>query len=369
MILLVTLFYKNRYLCTGLPTIHDIFVRSVYQKMAHKNRKLSIPRKTTLAFWVILAFINPTLLQSFQLTAGEPPVTLSDNQREEKAVIIIRSHQIVAYDETIKGFQEGCKGKGITIQAVYDLNGIAETGKKVNQGIRNNKPPPDLILAVGVLAATLAKEYFADIPIIFCLVINHERFNFQGSNITGISAEASIEDQFLSLKELLGAQKRVGVIYDPIQTENIVAEAVRIAKKHDFVLVTKKVASEKDVAASLDAIINKIDVLWMIPDSTIITRESLPVILKKVQKQRLPTFCTSSAIVKAGALASISIDYAQTGFQAAEIAQALLYHSTAISPGVKHPEKLKWTLNTMTAKWLGINIAPFESRSDVVLYP
>lgn len=337
--------------------------------MVHQNRKLSIPRKTALVFWVILVFFSPDPLKSFQLTAGEPPLTLSDNRRDEKAVIIIRSHQIVAYDEAIKGFQEGCQGKGITVRDIYDLNGDAETGKKVVLGIRNNKPPPDLILAVGVLAATLAKEYFTDTPIIFCLVINHERFNFQGSNISGISAEASIEDQFLSLKELLGSQKRVGVIYDPIQTENIVAEALPIAKKHDFNLITKKVSSEKDVATSLDAIINKIDVLWMIPDSTVITKESLTVILKKVQKQRLPTFCTSSAIVKAGALASISIDYAQTGIQAAEIAQSILYHNAATSPGVKRPVKLKWTLNTKTAKWLEIDIAPFESRSDVTLYP
>ncbi len=337
--------------------------------MVHKNRKLSIPRKTALVFWVAISFFSPTLLQSLQLTASEPPSALSDDRRDEKTAIIIRSHQIAAYDEAIKGFQEGCKGKGITVRDIYDLNGDAETGKKVVLGIRSNKPPPDLILVVGVLAATLAKEYFADIPVIFCLVINHERFHFQGSNITGISAEAATEDQFLAIKELLGAQKRVGVIYDPIQTENIVAEAIPIAKKHDFDLITKKIASEKDVAAALDAIINKIDVLWMIPDSTVITKEALSIILKKAQKQRLPTFCTSGAIVKAGALASISIDYAQTGFQAAEIAQSLLYRKKETTPGVKRPEKLKWTLNTKTAKWLGIDIAPFEYRSDVTLYP
>ncbi len=294
---------------------------------------------------------------------------MSDNRRDEKTAIVIRSHQVVAYDEAIKGFQEGCKDKGITVRDIYDLNGNAETGKKIVLGIRSNKSPPDLILVVGVLAATLAKEYLTDVPVIFCLVINHKRFHFQGSNITGISAEAATEDQFLAMKELLGEQKRVGIIYDPIQTENIVTEAFLIAKKHGFDLITKKIASEKDVAAALDAIINNIDVLWMIPDSTVITKDALSVILKKVQKERLPIFCTSSAIVKAGALASISTDYAQTGFQAAKIAQSLLYHNKETSPGVRHPEKLKWTLNAKTAKWLGIDIAPYESRSDVTLYP
>ncbi|MBF8277339.1 MAG: hypothetical protein HW390_2412 [Candidatus Brocadiaceae bacterium] len=337
--------------------------------MAHQNKNLFIPHKTALVFWVILGFFSANLLQSFQLTASEPPSVLSDNRRDEKTVIVIRSHQVVAYDDAIKGFQEGCKDKGITVRDIYDLNGDAETGKKVVLGIKNSKSPPDLVLVVGVLAATLAKEYITDIPVIFCLVINHERFNFKGSNIVGISSEAATEDQFSAIKELLGGRRRLGVIYDPIQTEKLVAEAIPLAKKYDFDLITKKIASEKDVAAALDAIINKIDVLWMIPDSTVITQDALSIILKKVQIQHIPTFCTSSAIVKAGALASIAIDYTQTGFQAAKIAQSLLFHSKETPPGVRHPEKLKWTLNTKTAKWLGINIAPFESRSNVTLYP
>ena len=251
--------------------------------MVHQNKNLSIPHKTALVFWVILVFFSANLLQSFQLTASELPSVLSDNRRDEKTVIVIRSHQVVAYDDAIKGFQEGCKDKGIIVRDIYDLNGDAETGKKVVLGIKNSKSPPDLVLVVGVLAATLAKEYFTDIPVIFCLVINHERFNFKGSNIVGISSEAATEDQFSAIKELLGGRRRLGVIYDPIQTEKLVAEAIPLAKKYDFDLITKKIASEKDVAAALDAIINKIDVLWMIPDSTVITQDALSVILKKVQ--------------------------------------------------------------------------------------
>ncbi len=353
----------------NLYKVSSIFVRSVCQKMVHQDNTLPIPHRTALVFWFVLAFFSANLLQSFQLAASEPPSVLSDNRRNEKSVIVIRSHQIVAYDDAIKGFQEGCKDYGITVRDVYDLNGDAEAGKKVVLGIKSSKVPPDLILVVGVLATTLAKEYITEIPVIFCLVINHERFNFKASNIVGISSEAATEDQFLAIKELLAGRKRLGVIYDPIQTENLVEEAIPLAQKHGFDLVTKKIASERDIEAALDAIINKIDVLWMVPDTTTITKDALSAVLKKAQKQRIPTFCTSSAIVKAGALASVSIDYTQTGFQAAKIAQSLLFHKEETLPGVRNPEKLKWSLNTKTAKWLEIDIAPFASRSDVTLYP
>ena len=338
--------------------------------MVHQNKNLSIHRKAALVFWLVLAVFSANPVQSFQPVASEPPPLLSDNHRNDgKTVTVIRSHQVVAYDDAITGFQEGCKDYGITVRDICDLNGDAETGKKVVIGIKNSKSPPGLILAVGVLATTLAKEYITDIPVIFCLVINHERFNFQGSNIVGISSEAATEDQFLAIRELLAGRKRLGVIYDPLQTEKLVAEAIPLAQKHGFDLITKKIASEKDIEASLDAIINKIDVLWLVPDSTVINKNALSVLLKKVQKYRLPTFCTSSTIVKAGALASVTTDYTQTGFQAAKIAQSLLSHNNETPPGVVHPEKLKWTLNAKTAKWLGIDIAPFESRSNVTVYP
>src|SRR3990172_12451188 len=66
-------------------------------------------------------------------------------------------------------------------------------------------------------------------------------------------------------------------------------------------------------------IINRIDALWIIPDSTVVTKNSLDTIFKKTLKNRLSIFCTSSAIVKAGALISISPDYRYTGLQAAQL--------------------------------------------------
>ena len=125
--------------------------------------------------------------------------------------------------------------KNISINSIYNLNGDADEGKRIIQNIKDNEFEPDLILAVGVLAATLVKEQFTDVPIIFCMVINHKRFNLQGANITGISSEVSVEGQFAILKELLGAHKNVGVIYDPTKTGNIVSEADRVIKNLNLI--------------------------------------------------------------------------------------------------------------------------------------
>jgi len=282
---------------------------------------------------------------------------------------VIQSQPIAAYNEAIKGFEESCKRNNVSIAGVYDLKGDIDEGKGVIKNIKDNKQKPDLILAVGILATTLVKEQFTNIPIIFCMVINHERFNLEGSNITGISSEASIRDQFGILKELLGTGKNVGVIYDPKETGGIISEAVSIAGKSNFNLVKTEVTSGDQVASALKNMVNKIDALWIVPDGTVVTKESLEIILKMSLKHRLPVFCTSSAIVRAGALVSISPDYRQTGIQAAQLARTLLNNSTVISLGVKQPDQLKVTLNTQTAGVIRVDISPLRSRPDVVLYP
>lgn len=310
-------------------------------------------------FWSIIAFVFCIPFQISQGTAEESGTR----------AIILRSQQIAAYNDVIKGFEEGCKGKGISIKAIYDLKGDVGEGKRVMVNIKNEQIKPNVILAVGVLAATLAQEYFPDIPVIFCMVINHERFNLDGTNITGISSEAAVKDQFSILKELLGNRKNIGVIYDPTKTKKIIAEAISTAKTYEFNLITAEIMSEKDITSALDRMIDDIDALWIVPDSTVVTKDSLNIILKATQNHRIPTFCTSGAIVKGGALVSVSPDYLYTGVQAAKLAQTLLKNHTQISPGIQQPDKLKILLNTQTARAIGTNLSSFQSRTDVTFYP
>lgn len=317
----------------------------------------------------IFIFTFSVLFQTSGITAAEKLVSSGNINDHEKTIIVVRSQQILAYNEAIKGFEEGCRGKDISIEEIYDLKGDTEEGKRIIQSIKNGKLKPDLILAVGVLAAILVKEQFTDIPIIFCMVINYERFNLQGNNITGISSEAPIEDQFSVFQEILSNHKNIGVIYDPAKTGEIISKATNTSKKLGFNLVKAEVASESEVAPALKGIVEKIHALWIIPDSTVITKESLDIILKVTQKHRLPTFCTSSAIVKAGAFISVSPDYTHTGIQASQMAEVLINNPKVMSLGMRQPDKSKLTLNTEIAKIIGVSLLPFQSRSDVVLYP
>ena len=61
----------------------------------------------------------------------------------------------------------------------------------------------------------------------------------------------------------------------------IISEATSVAEKFKFNLIKTEVLSEKEVASALKDIVNRIDALWIIPDSTVVTKNSLDTIFKK----------------------------------------------------------------------------------------
>lgn len=364
---IVELTLKNFYRGRPSHVGKDIFYRTKLLVLKMENNITTIYSyfytlfcdlmKMGAVYFIIINFL-------FQASFPDTPAFAKNHK-----AIVVQSQALDAYSEAVRGFEQGCKEKGIEINAIYNMKGDANEGKSVIKNIKDKKFRPDIIFAVGILATTLIKEQFTDIPIIFCMVINHERFNLKGSNITGIAAEASVEYQFNVLREIIGAQKNVGVVYDPMKTEKIVSAAVLVAKRLEFNFIKTPVASEEDVVSALNRMIDKIDVLWIIPDGTVVTKESLEYILKTSQKLQLPVFCTSSALVKAGALISISPDYRQTGLQAAQLAQTLLNSPTVLSLGIKQPDKLKITVNTQTAKNISMDMSLLRLQPNVVLYP
>lgn len=305
-------------------------------------------------FWLIIIILS-------QIDFNIPEATAND-----MTAIIINSQDLKAYKQVIDGFKEGCREMNISINNVYDLKYDLGESMAIVRAIKNEDNKPGLILTVGFLALTLAKKQFTDVPIIFCMVVNHERHNFREENITGISMEVPIEFQFAILKELHAKCRNIGVLYDPANTENIVTKAINIASEFGFNLIKSEITFEKHAADELKKGLKLIDVLWIIPDSSITDNESLDSILKTAIYHNLPTFCTSISYVKSGAMISISPDYTSIGLQAAQAAHTLLKTPDVLSLGIKQPEKFILTINRQTAEKIGFEILPIPYLTNKI---
>jgi ABC-type uncharacterized transport system, periplasmic component len=285
----------------------------------------------------------------------------------EETAIVIKSQDLSAYNQVVKGFQDECLKNNITIKAIYDLDGKMKLGQKIVRKIKNEKP--DIILAIGVLAATVLKEEIDEIPIVFCMVINHARFQLTESNITGISTEIAIEDQIKGFQSILGPFKNLGVIYDPSKTGSIVAIAENKIENAGMNLVKYEISSSKEVSDAMENLIDKIEALWLLPDSTVVTKQSFDLIKTTTLENRIPLLCTSDAFVKAGALAAVSSDHKNVGIQAAGLARKILELPMPGSLGIVYPDHFEFSVNTDTAKILGLELKVVEEGSKINFYP
>jgi putative ABC transport system substrate-binding protein len=280
---------------------------------------------------------------------------------------VIKSQNLSAYNEVVEGFKGECIRNNITIKSFYDLKGKTNIGYKIVRKIRNEKP--DIVLTIGVLATTIAKEELKDIPMVFCMVINHERFQLTGPNITGIATEVAIEEQLEGYQSILDSLRDFGVIYDPSKTGNIIESAEAKMKDIGMNLVKYEIKSSKMVSEALENLIGRIDALWLLPDSTVVTKESFGLIKSATLENKIPLLCTSDVFVKAGALAAVFSDYVHIGRQAAQLAKEILNPSASGSLGIVNPDKFTLAINSDTAEKLGLKLKAFRGKPHTIIYP
>lgn len=238
---------------------------------------------------------------------------LTPTQARAEGIAVIKSHDIEPFNQALAGFIAACPNQ----VAEYDLRGSRKREIEIIQRITAAKPR--LVVAIGALAAQVAKERIRDIPVVFVMVPNPHKYGLKGENISGISLDIPIRTQFALYKSMAPTLKAIGVIYDPEKTGAMVKEASAVAEKLGLQLLASPVSSQKAVPAALRGLLGKIDALWMVPDDTVVTPESFKFLLLAAFENNLPFMTVSEIFVEAGALASLSPDYTDVGRQGCQL--------------------------------------------------
>lgn len=290
----------------------------------------------------IRGVIQIILLAIFALPTASPAFEIA----------IFKSKNLIQYNDAVNGFKANCQAKFNE----FDMEENSERGLQITKLIREAKP--DLILTVGVNAAIIATREIKDIPIVFAMVLTPGNYNLSGGNVTGVSLEVPVKTQLYTLKSIVPKVSKVGVIYNPKNTQDLIKEAQKSAKEMDLILVAAKVDAPSDTTRAFRAFSGGIDAYWMVPDPTVVTQEAFRMILDFTYNNNVPFIAFSKSFVDAGALVSLSPSYASIGQQACQIAQKILQGGKIAEIPVQSPKGLELTFNINTAKKLGLeNIA------------
>jgi putative ABC transport system substrate-binding protein len=308
------------------------------------------PRALLLACWALALFC----LAAF----GAP------DRAGAAEIAILKSADLAAYNQAVAGFKAAMPSSTTFIE--YDMQGDVARGQKLARKIRASDAT--LLLAVGVKAALVAKLEIVDIPVIFCMVLDPAKHDLKAPNMTGIRLEIPLNRQFSAMRSVLPSLKRIGVLYDPEKTGYLVEEARLLAKSMGIELVAKQVGTEKEVPVALRALLSQVEALWLVPDSTVLTEDSLKFVLGTALDLNVPVVGFSSELVRSGAIVGLSVSYEDVGRQAGVLAKKMLTDEYKPSSATLPPDRLRLALNLKTAKFLGITISPEVVNNADELY-
>ncbi len=276
-------------------------------------------------------------------------------------VAVIKTESIKPYNEALKGFNSVFSG---TVK-VYDLEGQVGPGKKIIESVIAQKP--DLIYTIGTKASLLAKREITQLPIVFSLVSRPQKHGLKQKNISGVSINVSAEKQFNVFKTILKDKKRLGVIYNPQNTQREIEQAKLAANSLGLKLLAQAVYSYQDVPAALRNLIDKIDCLWLTMDETILTHLTIKHILLFTTRHKIPILGFSPRFIKNGLLFALKTDYFDMGVQAGELAEKILARKTFLPSQIVFPRKTVLIINTKVADFLNIEIDP-QILKESILY-
>jgi putative tryptophan/tyrosine transport system substrate-binding protein len=275
-------------------------------------------------------------------------------------IAILQSSDIAAYREAIAGLK--ATGPIGAIYTEYDAQGDLELGKKLARKLRASNA--SLVVAVGLKAALAAKVEIVDVPIVYMMILDPLKHQLTATNMTGTLLEVPIDRQLKIMRTFLPTLHQIGTLYDPAKTSASVKDAAQQATISDFQLKGFPVESDKDVPQQLRRLLSDVEALWLIPDSTVLTNESVRFILDSALERRIPVIGFSPEFTRLGALLSISVNYGDVGRETGLLAKRILDGERLLMPNPVPVERLKISVNLKTARFLGMTF-PKEMTSFI----
>ena len=289
-------------------------------------------------------------------------------------IVAVKSLEAEPYSVAFRGFQETLSGKGqdVTIKE-YVLTAGGSARERLLLEIRERRP--SLILTLGTAGTAWIHAQVKDVPVVFCMVLNPVVSGFvqsmqsSGNNLTGAALDIPAKLQFEALRAVVPSIKKVGVVYNPRDTGELVEAGAKVAPEVGLELIGIPVGSADKLQETLATLEKrKIDALWAVADSTVFSSErSIELFLRKTIEYRIPFMGLSPAFVKAGALLALSVDYRDVGVQCGDLAALVLAGQPPRSLPILAPRRVTLYLNLNVAKAVGVSIPPQAMEGAVVL--
>lgn len=288
----------------------------------------------------------------------------------QNKVISVGITQIATHpgiDAIRKGFLDEMKKlgyeEGVTIKYEQtNAQGDMSTAQSIAQKYVNDKK--DIIFAITTPSSqTCAKAIKGtDIPLIFGAVTDPvsaglvDTMEKPGGNTTGTSDKWPVADQFNLLLQLAPKVKKIGIIYNPGETnsESNIKEVKQICKNKGLELVLVSVSNTNEVFTAAQSLVGRCDAFYVPADNTVIA--AMEAVVKVSEQNKIPLLPGVSSNVAQGGFGTIGPDYYDIGVESAKLADKVIKGTKAGTIPVSTATRFEYFFNKKSAEATGIKI-------------
>jgi putative tryptophan/tyrosine transport system substrate-binding protein len=263
-------------------------------------------------------------------------------------ILVVRSMKIKPYAEAFSGFRAALSTR------FPDLKYSFVDGSDSVPDFSERKP--DLLVAIGMDALRKVTK-IQDVPILSLMVLNPVTVPGGERIAAGVSMTIAPEKQLAAIRKVFPAGRRIGLVFDPRRSGAFVKRAQRHAREMRFELVLREVSEPRFVADALNGLKGVVDVLWMIPDTTVVTPETVELMMLYSLENRLPVCTFSIKYLAMGAFMSLDINAYEMGKQAGILAAKILSGSRLPEMTLVDADSFSVTINESVARKLRIPVS------------
>lgn len=317
-----------------------------------------------MATAMVLGLVGCGNASSTQTASGSTSSTEAGTDGKVYHIGVCQLVEHEALDAATQGFQDALKDKLGENNVVFDVQNAQ--GEETNcaticTGFVSDNV--DLILANATASLQAASAATNSIPIVgtsitdYATALNADDWNgTSGTNITGTSDLAPLDQQEAMIKELVPDVTQVGIVYCSAEANSVFqANQIEAALEKDGIAYKEySAADSNEIQSVVTKAVSECDCLYVPTDNTMAA--NVDIIKNVAVPAGIPVIAGEEGICQ-GALATLSISYYDIGQAAGEMAYEILVNGK--DPGTMEIEYASATTkeyNADVADALGITI-------------
>jgi len=277
---------------------------------------------------------------------------------------IVAITQIVPHpslDLIRKGIEDELAAQKIVCHTRFEnAQGNMATATQIADKFVSLKPAVIVSISTPSTQATYGAAKANNIPVVFAAVNDPVAAKLipsmgkAGDGITGVSDLPPVEDQVALIEEILPKTKKVGVVFNPGESNSValLERFEKVLADKGMTLIKAAAPAMVDVTTATKSLVGKVDVIYLPNDNTIVA--ALDSLLKVTQDNQIPVFCADPESVKRGCLCAVTHSQYGLGQQTGKMVAKVLKGVDIKELPVEVPSGTELSLNQVVAKELNI---------------